>query len=89
MVQIATEQTEITVDDFVFIEQSGSTANIRRASRSACTPEAAAVLNEPDMIEELNEEASECASAKRHLADAETDAAFERAVQKVKLLCYD
>jgi hypothetical protein len=88
-VQIATEQTDMQVNDCVFIEQTRQTANMQRASSAACTPEAAAVMQEPEMVEEMDEEASGCAAAKQQLADAETDAELERAVQKVRLLCYD
>jgi hypothetical protein len=38
MIQIATEQTEIRVDDCVFVEEADSTANIRRAPATACEP---------------------------------------------------
>lgn len=89
MIQIATEQTEIRVDDCVFVEETRGSANIRRAPQSACQPEAAAVMNEPEMVAEMQEEASECAAAKQELINADSDAAIERAVQKVKLLCYD
>jgi outer membrane lipoprotein SlyB len=88
-IQIATEQTEIRVDDCVFVEESRGTANIRRAPATACEPAASDVLSDPDIVEELNEEADECAAAKQQLVDAESDAAIERAVTKVKLLCYD
>ena len=88
-IQIATEQTEIRIDDCVFIEESGGTANIRRAPVTACEPASADVMNDPDIVEELMEEASECAAAKQQLVDADSDEAIDRAVRKVKLLCYD
>ncbi len=88
-IKIATEQTEIRVDDCVFVEETRGTANIRRAPLAACQPESAAVMKEPDIVAEMREEASECAAAKQELVDAESDAAMERAVQKVRLLCYD
>lgn len=89
MVQIATEQTEIRVEDCVFVEEAGGTANIRRAPESACWPETQDLLLEPDMIEELHEEANECAAAKQELVDADSDEAMDRAVRKIQLLCYD
>ncbi len=89
MVQIATEQTEIQIDDCVFVEEAGGTANIRRAPDTACAPETQDLLLEADMIEELQEEASECAAAKQELVDADSDEAIDRAVRKVQLLCYD
>ena len=88
-IQIATEQTEIRVDDCVYVEEAGGTANIRRAPIAACEPASAGVMAEPEMVAEMQEEATECAAAKQQLVDAETDEAIDRAVQKVKLLCYD
>ena len=88
-IQIATEQTEIRVDDCVFVEESGGTANIRRAPATACDPASQDVMNDAAIIEEMQEEASECAAAKQELVDADSDDAIDRAVRKVKLLCYD
>ena len=89
MIQIATEQTEIRVDDCVFVEEAGGTANIRRAPATACDPASQQVMNDAAIIEEMQEEANECAAAKQELVDAESDDAIDRAVRKVKLLCYD
>ena len=88
-IQIATEQTEIRVDDCVFVEEAGGTANIRRAPATACDPASQEVMQDAAMVEEMQEEASECAAAKQELVDADSDAAVDRAVRKVKLLCYD
>ena len=88
-IQIATEQTEIRVDDCVFVEESGGTANIRRAPATACDPASQGVMQDAAIIEEMQEEASECAAAKQELVDADSDDAIDRAVRKVKLLCYD
>ena len=88
-IQIATEQTEIRVDDCVFVEESGGTANIRRAPATACDPASQDVMQDAAIIEEMQEEASECATAKQELVDADSDDAIDRAVRKVKLLCYD
>ena len=88
-IQIATEQTEIRVDDCVFVEESGGTANIRRAPATACDPASQDVMQDAAIIEEMQEEASECAAAKQELVDADSDDAIDRAVRKVKLLCYD
>jgi outer membrane lipoprotein SlyB len=89
MIQIATEQTEIRVVDCVFVEEAGGTANIRRAPATACDPASQQVMNDAAIIEEMQEEASECAAAKQELVDADSDDAIDRAVRKVKLLCYD
>lgn len=88
-IQIATEQTEIRVGDCVFVEESGGSANIRRAPATACDPASQDVMKDPAIIEEMQEEASECAAAKQELVDADSDDAIDRAVRKVKLLCYD
>lgn len=89
LVQVATEQTEIRIDDCVYIEQTGTTANIRRAPATACEAKTSDVLNDPEVMDELREDATECAAAKKELVDAETDDAIDRAVRKVKLLCYE
>lgn len=89
MVQIATEQTELRIDDCVYVEETSGGANIRRAPATACAPETQDLLKEPAMVEEMQEEASECAAAKQELVDADSDEAVDRAVRKVKLLCYD
>lgn len=89
MIQIATEQTEIRVDDCVFVEEAGGTANIRRAPATACEPETRELLSDAAIVEEMREEASECAAAKQELIDADSDDRLDRAARKVKLLCYD
>lgn len=88
-VQVATEQTEIKVDDCVHVEQTGNGTNIRRAAAAACTPDTRALLDEPDIAAELQEEAAECAVAKQELVDAGSDEAMERAIRKVQILCYN
>ena len=88
-VQIATEQTEIHIDDCVYVEEAGGQANIRRAPATACAPESQELMNDAAIIEEMQEEASECVAAKQQLVDADSDAAIDRAVRKVQLLCYD
>ena len=89
MIQIATEQTELRVDDCVYVEEAGGTANIRRAPATACAPETQAIMSDSDIVEELQEEAAECAAAKQELINAETDAALDRAARKIQLLCYN
>jgi outer membrane lipoprotein SlyB len=89
MVQVATEQTELNTDDCVFIEQSGSSTNIRRAPLTACATETQALLNDPEIAAELGQEAAECTAAKQGLVDADSDEAMDRAIRKIQLLCYD
>ena len=88
-IQIATEQTEIRIDDCVFVEEARGTANVRRAPATACEPESSEVMADADIVEELREEATECAAAKQELLDADSDDAIDRAVRKIELLCYD
>jgi outer membrane lipoprotein SlyB len=89
VIQIVTEQTEIRIDDCVFVEDAGGRANIRRAALSVCDAASQAVMNEPDIQAELQEEAAECTVAKQGLIDAETDAQMELAVRKIQILCYN
>ncbi len=89
VVQVATEQTEIQIGDCVFIEENRRGTNIRRAPDSACEPESEALLRDADVAAVLQQDATSCFAARQELADAEDDASFERAVRKVKLLCYD
>jgi hypothetical protein len=88
VVVIISDQTEIQVDDCVIVENPGNTnANIRRVDDTFCDPASADVVAE--LQDEILEEAEECASAKRELAAADTDAAFDRALRKVEILCND
>jgi len=85
-VVIISDQTEIKVDDCVVVENPGNTnANIRRVDKTFCDPASAEVVAE--LQDEILEEAEECAAAKRELAAADTDAAFDRALRKVEILC--
>ena len=86
-VQIVTDQTQIRLGDCVSVEESGGKANIRRISNTACQPESASVMNDPDVQEELQEEAAECAAVKQEVLAADTDEAFERALRKMSILC--
>lgn len=83
---IISDQTEIAVGDCVVIENAGSNrANIRRVTHTYCDPESQEVVAE--LQDEMMEEAEECLAAKQELSAAETDAAFDRAVRKVEILC--
>ena len=95
-IQVATEQVAMEVGDCVYIEESvgGSNSrsggtNIRRAPAAACEPESQPILKEKDIEEELQEDADLCFKARRQLADADDDEAFDRAVRRLKLLCYE
>lgn len=89
LIQIATEQTEIRIGDCVFVEQSGNSANIRRANDAACEPASMAVIEEPLVQEELSDAASRCEAAKDSLIEAETDEEIDRAIRRIEILCYD
>lgn len=83
---IISDQTEIVVGDCVVIENGGSNnANIRRVDATLCEPESAEIVEE--LAEDMMEEAEECVSAKQELAAAQDDAAFDRAIRKVDILC--
>ena len=88
MVKIISDQTEIHHGDCVIVENAGSNnANIRRVDATMCDPASADVV--ADLEDHFQEEAEECASAKRELAAAADDAAFDRAMRKVEILCND
>ncbi len=89
VMQIVTEQTEIRIDDCVIVEEAGGRANIRRAALSACDVASQAIMNEPDIQAELQEEAAECTAAKDGLVNAETDEQMDFAVRKIQILCYN
>ncbi len=89
VIQVATEQTEMRVGDCVYVEESGGKTNIRRAPATACEPQSRELLSDADVESELQHEASLCFKAREELADAEDDTTFDRAVRKVKLLCYE
>ena len=85
-VVIISDQTEIQVDDCVRVENPGnSNANIRRVDGAYCDPASAEVVAE--LKDDALEEANECADAKKELAAAQDDAAFDRAYRKVEILC--
>ncbi len=88
-IQIATEQTEIRIDDCVFVEESRGAANVRRAPATACEPASVSAMQDSDIVAELAEEAAECAAAKQALVDADSEDGIDLAVRKIKLLCYD
>lgn len=88
-IQVATEQTGIAIGDCVYVEQSGGGTNLRRAPATACEAETQPLLKDKAIREELQEDASLCFAARQELADAEEGAAFDLAVRKVKLLCYE
>lgn len=87
-VTILSDQLEIQVDDCVLVENPGTgSANIRRVADTFCNPESAEVV--ADMSDEILAEAEECVAAKKELVAADTDAAVDRALRKMSILCDD
>jgi uncharacterized protein YcfJ len=87
-VTIISDQLEIQVDDCVLVENPGtSNANIRRVSATYCHPDSADVI--ADLSDEMMDEAAECVAAKKELVAADTDAAVDRALRKMSILCDD
>ena len=87
-VTILSDQLEIQVDDCVLVENPGTgNANIRRVSSTFCNPESAEVV--ADLNDEMVAEAEECVAAKKELVAADTDAAVDRALRKMSILCDD
>jgi outer membrane lipoprotein SlyB len=89
LVQVVSDQTQIKLGDCVTIEEVNGEANIRRADRAACEPEAAAVVSSADVQQEFQEEASECFAAKGELLAAETPEQFDMAKRKMDIFCND
>jgi hypothetical protein len=87
-IRIVSDQGDIRVGDCVAVEKAGDSGNIRRVADALCEAPGAAAEDEV-IVEELEEEAAECAEAKRQLLEAETDADIDRAVLRVQVLCED
>jgi hypothetical protein len=84
-IKVVTDQTEIHMNDCVVVEETSQGANIRRVNPEVCNPAAADVVE--DLADEFQEEAAECAAAKKELAAATTDAEIDRAMTKISILC--
>ena len=83
---IISDQTEIVVGDCVVVENAGSNnANMRRVDQTLCEPESADIVEE--LAEDMMEEAEECVAAKQELSAAQDDAAVDRAIRKMEILC--
>lgn len=82
-VQIVTEQAGMRVGDCVAVER-GSTNNIRLVDDARC--DAAPGTPVPASA---TAEANACAQAKEQLLQASTDAEFDRAERRMRLLCGD
>ncbi len=82
-IRIVTEQAVLRVGDCVSVER-GQFNNVRLASDARCDAAAAAAAPADDMAT-----ADACVAAKQQLLDAATDAEFDRAERRMRLLCGD
>jgi len=89
IVEVVSDQMEIKKGDCVAIEEAGGKTNIRRIAWTACEPESAAVMQDPAIQGEMQEEAAECAAAKDQLLAAESESDIELAMRKMQILCDD
>jgi len=82
-IRIVTEQAGLRVGDCVSVER-GQFNNIRLADDARCTAAANAQASAADRAE-----ADACLAAKDQLLNAATDADFDRAERRMRLLCGD
>ena len=82
-IRIVTEQAGLRIGDCVSVER-GQFNNVRLASDARCDAAAAAAVPADDMAT-----ADACVAAKQQLLDAATDAEFDRAERRMRLLCGD
>ena len=82
-IRIVTEQAGLRVGDCVSVER-GQFNNVRLASDARCDAAAAAAAPADELAA-----ADACVSAKQQLLDAATDAEFDRAERRMRLLCGD
>jgi outer membrane lipoprotein SlyB len=82
-IRMVTEQAGLRVGDCVSVER-GSFNNIRLADDARCDARA----NTP-VPASATADANACASAKEQLLNANTDAEFDRAERRMRLLCGD
>ena len=80
-IRIVTEQAGLRVGDCVSVER-GQFNNIRLADDAMCAANARTPAN-------AQAEADACVQAKQQLLDATTDADFDRAERRMRLLCGD
>lgn len=80
-VQIVTEKAGLRVGDCVSVERGGSFNNIRLAADERCNATTAAV---PQAAASA---ADACTTATQQVLNAQTDAEFDRAERRMRLLC--
>ncbi|HMF29011.1 MAG TPA: hypothetical protein VKE42_09590 [Candidatus Cybelea sp.] len=86
-ISIVSDQGQIHVGDCVVVEESGNTANIRRASPVLCQRESAPAAAQVSQV--LQTHANECAAAKQQLVEATSAEQVDLATRKVQILCDD
>jgi len=87
-IRITTEQAGLRVGDCVSVER-GQFNNIRLVSDDRCNAPTARPASAPAGAAEDVAAADACDAAKQQLLDASTDADFDRAERRMRLLCGD
>jgi hypothetical protein len=85
VVQVASEQDDFREADCVVIEGVDGMTNVRRVPERACDTSAQPVVEQLEA--EFQDEARECAAAKRDLLEADSEERAAVAVIKVEILC--
>jgi outer membrane lipoprotein SlyB len=83
-IKVIMDHADLRVGDCVSIEEGPST-NLRRVSDTLCS--APVHHEDPHVQASADGEAQECHAAKTLLLEAKGDEEFQRAMQKVKILC--
>jgi alanyl-tRNA synthetase len=84
---VVTDQTEIRIGDCVVVEETGSTANVRRVTPLTC--ESASANARQELQDSFAQEATECYNAKQKLIEATTTDELDLARRKMEILCAD
>lgn len=86
-IRVITDQTEIRIGDCVIVEETGSTANVRRVTPTMC--ESASEKAVAELQDSFQQEATECENAKHQLVNAKTADELDLAKRKMEILCSD
>ena len=86
-IRVITDQRGIIKGDCVIVEESGSTANVRRMAATAC--DAASAKAREELQGSFQMEANECHNAKQQLVEATTAEQVDLARRKMEILCSD
>jgi hypothetical protein len=86
-IRVITDQTEIRIGDCVIVEETGSTANVRRVTPTAC--ESASAKAREELHGSFQQEAAECHEAKQQLVNAKTADEVDLVRRKMEILCSD